>query len=257
MKKYIDKIYENLLFDNINIEYYSTLTSTNSVMKQQAMSKNEGLVIIADNQTNGRGRFDRKFHSPMNTGIYMSILLKPDFGGFDATLITTAAAVAVANACDELTQKKSQIKWVNDVLIDGKKVCGILTEGCINPKTLNFEYIILGIGINAFTPPNGFDDEIKDIAGSVFENFKLSLKARLTALVLNNFFKFYKNLLQKNFLADYKKRNFVIGKTVNVIKNAVQRKATVISMDDDFRLLVEFEDKTREYLSSGEISIKL
>ena len=257
MENYVYKIYENLLFDNINIEYYATLSSTNSLLKQKAVLQNEGLVIIADSQSCGRGRFDRKFHSPENCGIYMSILLKPDFGGFDATLITTAAAVAVANACDELTGKKSQIKWVNDILIDGKKVCGILTEGCINPKTKNFEYIILGIGINAFTPANGFDDEIIDIAGSVFEKFELSLKARLTALVLNNFFKFYKTLLQKNFLADYKKRNFVIGKTVNVIKNAVQRKATVISMDDDFRLLVEYQDKTREYLSSGEISIKL
>ncbi len=257
MENYIKSICDNISFDNINIESYSTLSSTNSVLKEKAESQKEGLVIIADNQTHGRGRFDRKFHSPENSGIYMSILLKPDFGGFDATLITTAAAVAICNACDELTQKKSQIKWVNDVLIDGKKVCGILTEGCINPKNQNFEYIILGIGINAFTPENGFDDEIKDIAGSVFENFDLSLKAKLTALVLNNFFKFYKNLLQKNFLADYKKRNFVIGKNVNVIKNNISKNASVISMDDDFRLLVEYADKTQEYLSSGEISIKI
>lgn len=257
MKNYIDKIYENLLFDNINIEYHSTLSSTNSVLKQKAVSNNEGFVIIADNQTEGRGRFERKFHSPSKSGIYMSILLKPDFSGFDATLITTAAAVAVANACDELTNNKSQIKWVNDVLIDGKKVCGILTEGCINPKTLNFEYIILGIGINAFTPENGFDDEIKSIAGSVFDSYDVSLKAKLTACVLNNFFNFYKDLLQKNFIADYQKRNFVIGKTVNVIKNDIQRKAYVISMDDNFKLFVEYEDETKEYLSSGEISIKI
>lgn len=257
MKNYIDKIYENLLFDNINIEYHSTLSSTNSVLKQKAVSNNEGFVIIADNQTEGRGRFERKFHSPSKSGIYMSILLKPDFSGFDATLITTAAAVAVADACDELTNNKSQIKWVNDVLIDGKKVCGILTEGCINPKTLNFEYIILGIGINAFTPPNGFDDEIKSIAGSVFDSYDVSLKAKLTACVLNNFFNFYKDLLQKNFIADYQKRNFVIGKTVNVIKNDIQRKAYVISMDDNFKLFVEYEDETKEYLSSGEISIKI
>lgn len=257
MKKYVDEIYRNLLFNNINIEYYSTISSTNSVLKQKAVSQNEGFVIIADNQTCGRGRFDRKFFSPSKSGIYMSILLKPDFGGFDATLITTAAAVAVANACDDLTNKKSQIKWVNDVLIDGKKFCGILTEGCINPTSQNFEYIILGIGINAFTPENGFEDEIKDIAGSVFDTFDASLKAKLTACVLNNFFVIYKDLLQKNFLADYRKRNFVIGKSVNVIKNDVQKKATIISMDDSFRLLVEYQDKTREYLSSGEISIKI
>lgn len=257
MKKYIDKIYENLLFDNINIEYHSTLSSTNSYLKEKATCENEGLVVIADNQTAGRGRFNRKFHSPENSGIYMSILLKPDFGGFDATLITTAAAVAVANACDSLTNKTSKIKWVNDVLIDDKKVCGILTEGSINPKNQNFDYIILGIGINAFIPENGFADDIKDIAASVFDEFDLSLKAKLTSAVLNNFFCLYNNLLQKKFLADYKNKNFVIGKTVNVIKNDTQKKATVISMDDNFKLLVEFEDKTREYLSSGEISIKL
>lgn len=257
MENYIKTIYENLTFDYINIEYHSTLSSTNSYLKEKAICENEGLVVIADNQTAGRGRFNRKFHSPENNGIYMSILLKPDFAGFDATLITTAAAVAVANACDSLTIKNSQIKWVNDVLIDGKKVCGILTEGSINPKNQNFDYIILGIGINAFTPENGFEDEIKEIAGSVFNDFDLSLKAKLTATVLNNFFSFYNNLLQKEFLADYRNKNFVIGKTVNVIKNDTKKKGTVISMDDNFKLLVEYEDKTREYLSSGEISIKI
>ena len=115
----------------INVE--RTVTSTNILRKEKAaLGAPEGTVLIASSQTSGRGRFARKFYSPENSGIYMSILLRPRMPAENAVLITTAAAAAVAVAAENLSGKKTEIKWVNDVLINGKKICGILTEAALD-----------------------------------------------------------------------------------------------------------------------------
>lgn len=257
MENITQSIIKYLNNKNVTVLHYSNLGSTNTTLKEKVKENApEGTVIIADSQTEGRGRFYRKFYSPEN-GIYMSILLRPQLSGFDTTLITTAAAVAVAKAAENLSGRKITIKWVNDVLINGKKICGILTEGAVNPKNGIPEYIIVGIGINAFTPPNGFDDEIKDIAGAVFEGYDTDLKARLTAETINNFMEFYENLAQKDYLKEYRRRSAVIGKEITVFKNCTQFQAKALDIDDNCRLLIEYPDKSQEYLSSGEISIKL
>lgn len=257
LNSYIKEIEKNLKNSKIRIEYFDTLTSTNALLKEKAKTEKEGLLIIAEGQTAGRGRFSRRFYSPENSGIYMSLLLKPKLIGFNATFITTACAVAVARAAENLSGKKTQIKWVNDVLIGGKKICGILTEGSFNPENGAPEYIVLGIGINAFTPKNGFEKEIKEIAGGVFENSDISLKAKLTAEVINIFMDYYDNLSDKAFLEDYRKRSFILGKNITVIKGQTKTPAKAISIDDDCRLLVEYENLSQEYLSSGEISIRV
>ena len=128
-----------------DISVMDTVTSTNALLKEYTFAS-EGKIIIADSQTMGRGRFARKFYSPESCGIYMSILLKPTLPPENAVLITAAAAAAVSVACERLTNKNTQIKWVNDVLIEGKKVCGILTEGGIDIKTGNFNPLIARIG---------------------------------------------------------------------------------------------------------------
>lgn len=240
----------------VKIKYFETLPSTNAYLKEKAENLCEGTVIIAGNQTAGRGRFARKFHSPESTGIYMSILLKPDYKGFDATFITTLAAVAVSESVEELSNKKTEIKWVNDVLIEGKKICGILTEGKIDPKTLKPNFVILGIGINAFTPSGGFNPEIERIAGSVFEVFDEDLKNRLAASVIDKVFG-YINCSKKEILAKYKSRVSFLGRQIFVIKNDEKIPAIALDIDDDFRLLVRYENGNQEYLSSGEISIKI
>ena len=235
------------------IEYYDTLPSTNAFLKSRAKSEKEGLVVVADSQTEGHGRFDRKFYSPANTGIYMSILLKPETTGFNATRITCAAAVAVAKAIETLSGKKTQIKWVNDVLIDGKKVCGILTEGSINPKSGSLEYTVLGIGVNLFLPENGFEKEIENIAGYVFEEFDPTLKDKFIKEVLKNIFTHYNN----DILNEYRNRSAVIGKDILVLKHNETKNAKALLIDDNFRLNVRYNDKTEEFLDSGEISIKI
>lgn len=258
METYTENILKHIKNNNVEIAYYSTLSSTNTSLKERAINgADEGLVVIADNQTDGRGRFYRRFYSPKDSGIYMSILLRPDFTGFDATLITTAAAVAVAQAAEALSGNKTQIKWVNDVLVNGKKICGILTEGAINPVSGKPDYVIVGIGINAFVPDGGFEEEIKDIAGAVFPVSDPDLKARLTAETINIFMEYYTKLEQKAFLEEYRRRSAVIGKEISVFKNCSEFYATALDIDDNCRLLVEYPDGTREFLSSGEISIKL
>lgn len=243
--------------DVINIEILDCVSSTNKLLKETAAQDNEGKVIIALEQTAGRGRFLRKFYSPNGCGIYMSILLKPKISAHKAVLITAAAAAAVADSAEYLTEKKTGIKWVNDVLIDHKKVCGILTEGSVNTDTGDFNWAVLGIGINAYMPDGGYPDDIKDIASAVFEKKEQDFKNRLAAQVLDRFWDYYLSLEEKTFLDSYKKRSFILGKPITVIKNENSTPAKAIDIDDNCRLLVEYQNGQREYLSSGEISIRI
>lgn len=241
-----------------NISVYDRVDSTNALLKNQAQKgADEGTVIIADSQTKGRGRFVRKFHSPKNCGIYMSMLLKPDLPVENAVLITAAAATAVSKAVENISGKSTQIKWVNDILIENKKVCGILTEGGINLKTGGFDWAVVGIGVNVYLPDGGFDEEISKIAGAVFEKKKEDLRNRFTAEIINCFWDYYKNLSDKTFFEDYKKRMLAIGKEITVIKNESKINAKCLDLDSQCRLLVEYENENTEYLSSGEISIKI
>lgn len=251
------KIKENLKYD-FDIKVFDEVDSTNNLIKQDAKcGAKEGLVIIADRQTGGHGRFSRKFYSPENCGIYMTLLLRPEFSPENAVLITAAAAVAVSLAIEKLSGKKTNIKWVNDVLIESKKVCGILTEGAIDIKSGKFDFAAVGIGINAYKPDNDFDAEIKNIACAVFDEKNENLRNRLIAEVLNIFWDYYKKLDSKTFYKEYKDRLCFLGQDVNILKNGeIISSAKCIDLDEDCRLLVEYENGEKEYLSSGEISIR-
>ncbi len=233
-----------------------TVNSTNMYLKERADITTHGTVVIAKSQTAGRGRFVRKFHSPKNSGIYMSIFLQPDLAAESSVLITTAAAVAVSEACEALSGNTCKIKWVNDVLINSKKICGILTEGAINAESLKLKYAILGIGVNVYEPAGGFCEDIKDIAGCVFEKEEKDLSSRLAAEIINRFMKYYNELESKSFLQGYRERCDTLGKAVTVIKGENTREATALDIDNNCRLLVEYEDNTKEFISSGEVSVK-
>ncbi len=252
-----EKIIEKLKL-KADITILETVDSTNRYLKSVSdYDTPEFTTVIAENQTAGRGRFARKFYSPECCGIYMSILLKPDFDISDSVLITAAAAVAVSDAIEELSGKETKIKWVNDILIDSKKVCGILCEGVINPQSGRIESVILGIGINVYKPTEGYDPEIKDIAGAVFDDKKPFMRSTLIAEILNQFYEYYKELENHNFLEKYLSRSAVIGKRITVLKGETPIEATALDIDSDCRLQVQYDDKSQEYLSSGEISIKM
>ncbi len=242
--------------ENFSIQVLDSTASTNTLLKEKAcLGAAEGTVIIAKKQTAGRGRLTRSFCSPKE-GLYLSLLLRPAFEGIDAVLLTSAAAVAVCEAIEKLTDKKPVIKWVNDILINNKKVCGILTEGCFNTKINAFDYIVVGIGVNISPPKGGFADEIKDIAGTVLPSPTEGFKNRFAAEILNGFFAYYSKIESRLHINPYKKRSAVLGKKITVLKETPIQ-ACALDIDESCRLLVEYPNGEREYLSSGEISIKL
>ena len=242
----------------LDIEVRETVTSTNALLKEKAaLGAPEGTVLVALSQTAGRGRFTRKFFSPADSGIYMSILLRPHISAESATLITTAAAIAVAEAAEKLSGRKTGIKWVNDVLIEGKKICGILTEASLDIESGALDYAVLGIGLNAYEPTGGFPDEIKNIAGAIFKERNDGLRSRLTAEVLESFFKYYKDISQRTYLKTYRERCIVLGKQIKVLSSSGARLATALDIDENCRLRVKYASGEESLLSSGEISIKI
>ncbi len=246
------------LRDVIKPEFYPTTESTNTISKNRAsQGENEGFFVVASEQTAGRGRLGRSFYSPDDTGLYMSLLLKPDIKPEDAVLITTAAAVSVCEALEITGVRNPQIKWVNDVFVNGKKVCGILTEASFNSRKGSLDYVVLGVGINVYEPEGGFPEDIKDIAGAVFVEKNENLRNRIAAEFLNYFMRYYKKFEDKSHCSEYARRCFVIGENINVIKNGEATPAKALGIDENCGLLVEYKDGEKAVLNSGEISIRV
>lgn len=253
-----DSIKKYLTVPINNIEVYKTVTSTNDLAKQYALDlKPEGTVIVAREQTAGRGRKGRSFYSPMSTGVYISVLLRPELTAEKTLYITTAAAVAVAKAIEKISGKEAKIKWVNDIFVDGKKVCGILTEGAIDFETGKMQYAVLGIGVNIKKPENDFPSEIQNIAGSVFDTTDKEVSSIIVAEILNNFMNYYKNLANKPFYEEYKKRMFLIGKQLTVYSGKDSYPAVAIDLDEELSLVVKDENGNIKKLNTGEVSIKI
>lgn len=244
--------------EKVKVEVVEKTDSTNNLLRSRAESgATEGLVIIAGEQTAGRGRMGRSFFSPGDSGVYLSLLLKPQIKPEDAVQITTAAAVSVCRALEALGVKAPKIKWVNDIFIDNKKVCGILTEASFNSKNFCLDYAILGVGVNIYESGKGFPAEIEKIAGAVFEKCEENLRNKFIAIFLNEFFGFYKELSSKVHLKEYREKNFVLGKEISVINGEITENARAVDIDENCNLVVEFPDGTVNNLYSGEISVKL
>ncbi len=244
----------------IRVEHRDIVTSTNTVLKEMAENgEKEGLLLAASEQTAGKGRRGRSFSSNKGTGVYFSLLLRPDMNPSDALLITTCAAVAVARAVELNTGKNAQIKWVNDVYMNGRKICGILTEASFDIESGKLAYAVLGIGINIYFPENSLSEELVGIAGAVFDNdnFDGETVNKIIADTVNIFMDEYKNLTDKNYIDDYRKRSYLDGKKIYVIKSDGNREAEALGIDDNFRLHVKYSDGSEEYLSSGEVSTKV
>ncbi|WP_339256804.1 biotin--[acetyl-CoA-carboxylase] ligase [Paenibacillus sp. FSL P2-0136] len=244
----------------LRLEVFKSVASTNELVKALASGgEAEGKVILSEEQTAGRGRKGRPFFSPAGTGIYMSILLRPRLSAADATLLTTSAAVAVALAIESVSGLSTQIKWVNDVFMNGKKVCGILTEASLSLENEWLDYAVLGIGINVALPAAGFPAGLSEIATSIYQagNPEGDLRNRLTAEVLNRFMGYYEQLKERLFLPEYRQRMMSLGETVMVVKEHQEQAATAVDIDNDCRLKVRYPNGGEEYLSSGEVRILL
>lgn len=247
------------LHSELKLKVYPTVTSTNTLLKSEAeQGAPEGTVIVAAEQTAGRGRMGRSFYSPAGSGIYMSILLRPQIPASDAGLITAGAAVAVADAIDALSESSAKIKWVNDVYMNGRKVSGILTEGSVDCETGFLSYAILGIGINISPPAGDFPEDIRKIAGAAFgENAPSDLRCRLTAEVLERFMAYYADLRNVPFYDSYRSRSIVLGKQVRLVAPGREpEEAEVLDVDRNFALVVRDNCGQLRTVSSGEVSLR-
>lgn len=254
IKEFLDKD----LKDKICVEVTGKTTSTNDILKSRAaQGEKEFTLLVAGEQTKGKGRMGRTFFSPGDTGVYLSLLLKPAIKPADAVLITTAAAVSVCEALEKCGAPTPKIKWVNDIFVEDKKVCGILTEASFNIENGTLDYAVLGIGVNMYEPEGGFPDDINNIAGWVFSEKRDDLRNRFVACFINSFISYYENLENKKHCAEYERRCFVVGKNINVISSGSVRPAVALGVDENCGLAVRFENGETAVLNSGEISIRV
>lgn len=237
-------------------EIQDCVTSTNALVRERAAAgAPEGLVILANRQTAGRGRLGRTFYSPPDTGLYLSLLLHPqETLPVQAARITTMAALAACQAIEAVTDQTPQIKWVNDIFIDGKKVCGILTEGSFNLETGQLDDVVVGVGFNVYPPAGGFPPEIAEIADSILQKQHSGTKNKLAAAFLNFFFQIYRE--ENDYAPAYRARSMVIGKPIVVSTPTASRNALALDIDRDCRLIVRYEDGSIASLSSAEVSIR-
>lgn len=248
MKKEISAIAE--------IERYSVLESTNIIARERiAEGCGQWHTIVADSQTGGYGRLGRSFFSPCGTGLYMSCVLYPSENQLG--LITGLAAVSVCEALEKEFNLLPKIKWVNDIFIDKKKVCGILAKSVPTDRGIA---VILGIGMNVFKPEDGFPEDIKDSAGYLFEEKEEEIKERLLYSLLKALIERYEKTGCDDAPEEYRKRCLTVGRSVTVIPAGAPQKlleAKALFVDDNYHLTVEYENGEREALSSGEVSVKI
>ena len=240
-------------YQDIPLILLDTIDSTNQEAKRRLLDHaKHRTVIFSEEQTQGRGRLGRSFYSPACTGLYFSAILLPNLPLEQVGCLTVAAANAVCRGLEELGVKQPGIKWVNDIYIKGKKVCGILTEGSSHWETGVLESAVVGIGINVSTLE--FPGELGQKAGSVF--LAPGLRSRLAGRVLSHLFALTEPVRPAALMEEYKQRCIVLGKTVRYQLQGKEHQAMAVDINEAGNLIVE-ENGARQVLSSGEISVRL
>lgn len=220
------------------------VTSTNDEILNH---KQDDTLMFAFSQSKGKGRYGRKFFSPEN-GLYFSYLLNEEMTFQQSQFITPIMGIAVSYAIDEIFGVNTSIKWVNDILLDGKKICGILTE-CKVEKNVCHD-IVVGVGINVYA--SDFPEDIKDTAGFIEEKTDTDKREELVIKIMQNFLEFWSED-RKNLVDKYRKKATFIGNEIKVHKNGDYISATAMNINDDFSLKVKYDNGTIEDLNIGEI----
>lgn len=238
----------------LEFEINDSLSSTNTRAKECGARPLTNLpqIILSDRQTSGYGRYGREFDSPQGTGIYLSLLLQNHQENFDAGLLTTATATALCRALVDKLEITPGIKWVNDVLWQDKKICGILTEGITDLETGDLKQIVVGVGINFLTPTKVFSPDLQKRAGSlkkVVQQKKLTRNAMIAAF-LNEFFKLYPSFTSTDFISDYRKYCTTLGKRVTITQGRQQFTGLAQDITSDGALILN----DGRVFSSGEIT---
>lgn len=234
--------------------------STNTKLRELAFDgADSGYVVMANQQTCGRGRLGRSFMSPKDTGIYLSMLLRPDCLPKDCPAITAWTGVAVSRAIKRVTGISPSIKWVNDLYMSDKKICGILSELSVESESGHVQHIIVGIGINVNERSDEFPDDLKNIATSIYaETGKKTSRAELAAALIEELDIMSSKwpCAKEEYLDEYRRLTMTTGRDIYVISGENKTKEKALEINEDFSLKVRYEDETIENLSSGEISTK-
>ena len=255
----------------LRLEFHETADSTNNLGKcRGAGGAGEGLLIVSRIQTGGKGRLGRSFLSGAN-GLYMTLLMRPELPVSEALKVTTAAAVCIAEAVEELTGKSAGIKWVNDIYTDSGKVCGILCESALTPGSDRMDYIVCGMGINIETPEGGFPPDLP-LAGSLYpegtapEGTAERLAAKVAAGLLSAVrdyaaeYRLGGTAVGERLFSSYSRHSVMPGREILVIPQPGQSEEAIPAvckdLDRDYRLLVEYENGTEEWLESGDVSLR-
>lgn len=239
---------------------FHSISSTNTYLKEQGQQgRKEPLIAVAEVQTAGRGRMQRPFYSPEKNGVYFSILLFPSMDLTQINFLTILCAIAVCDAVRETCGIEPSIKWPNDVMMNGKKLCGILTEASIEGESGQLQYVVVGAGINLSQKEEDFPSDISKKATSIFlSGGKKCTRAQLTAAVLDVFFDYYEAYLKsekKLLLSRYRKLLIIINKEIVVHDKGSSYPAVAIDVDEDAHLLVRDMEGKEHVLQTGEISI--
>lgn len=242
----------------IKLEAFESLDSTNTYLKKRAAGgAPEGTVVIANAQTAGRGRMGRSFASAPGLGIYLSMLLRPSTEAECVQSLTAGTAVAVCRAVERVCGVAPGIKWINDLFLKGKKICGILCESSL--KDEKAEYVVLGIGLNVITRPQDFPEELRGSAGSLYSQTGIVYeRGKLISAMISELSAMYEAWKTDPcaLLDDYRRRCIVLGKTVEVspVTGGVFT-AAAEEISDDFGLVLRLPDGSVRTVHSGEVSI--
>ena len=240
-----------------NMQVFSEIGSTNTAAKKLTSERvANGTVIIADKQTEGRGRMGRSFESPSGTGIYMSLVLYPKFGLECAPLITSAAACAVAEAIDEVCGCDVSIKWVNDLYLNGRKICGILTEASLGLEMKNLDHAVIGIGVNVRSVRNLFGEELGNIATSIEDETGVKADRNVLCGAMLNKLEHYLGMVEsREFLNEYRRRELLTGNTITANVGGNTLTGMAMGIDDNANLIIKLPDGKLKKLGSGEASL--
>lgn len=238
------------------VEIVDEVDSTNDELKRRANDLEDGFVLIADTQNKGKGRNGRDFYSPKQSGIYMSLFLKPDLSIQHSLKLTACASVAIFEAIKKNYGLSSKIKWVNDVYLENKKIAGILCEASLEMNTASLEYMVIGMGLNvhSFLKPQ----DLQNVAGSIEDFSEVKVNRNILIKdILNYFYQYYTNIHENTFLPIYKENSYVLFKDVIIYEKQNAYPARVLDIDENANLIIQKEDKSIATLSSGEVSLRL
>lgn len=240
------------------IHCYETTDSTNLRAKALAISgAPEGTVVIANHQTQGRGRLGRQFHSPKNSGLYLSLLLRPNCPPSALMHLTCAAGVCACDAVEETAGFRPGIKWINDLVAGTKKLGGILTELSIHPQTHLVDWAIIGIGINCTQQEADFPPDLRSIACSLSMTVGTPVNpSRLAAALIRRFSQLDFLSNKSELMNRYRKDCVTLGRSITVVHGPTQYHASALSLDEDGGLIIRRDDGATETLSAGEVQVR-